>query len=357
MNAEVARLVRHARAVTQNPPYARLSLGAKTCSYHAGLLAKLSQLRHAAPAIIFYHKVHQRPVGRWGEPVIGVEELARQVEFLSREYQPIKLSELAAALREGGRIPERAVALTFDDGYQNNRRLAAPVIQYYGVPATLFAATGLVGTDRWMWAYELEKMFSELPQAAIGLYAGEPTIGQICRMGLDPRVALMASCSYLKSAPHQRVVEVMARLRERLPVELDDDNRFLSWNEVRELRSYGFEIGAHTVNHPILIRQPLEEAEREIVASSRRLEEELGERPRMFSYPNGDASPEVQSLVGRHFEVAVMTRPGLCSPFSSPLELPRIGAPSTVAELAFELVRWRLRYEEEPRCLQNPLAM
>ncbi|HYV45089.1 MAG TPA: polysaccharide deacetylase family protein [Myxococcaceae bacterium] len=348
MDAELARLVRQARHVTRMDLRSRVSLGVKACSHRSGLLAKLSQLQRAGPAIIFYHKVYQRPVGRWGEPVIGVEELERQVAFLSREYQPVRLSEIAAALRHGLPLPERAVALTFDDGYRNNLQLAAPIFRRHGVPATLFVITGVVGTEQWMWGYELEKMFSQLPLASIGLQAGDSTVARICAMGLAPRVALMACCGYLKSVPHARQMEVMARLRERFPVELDDDHRFLSWDEVRALRGYGFELGAHTVSHPILVHQPLDEAEWEISASARQLEQALGERPTMFSYPNGDASPEVVSLVGKYFETAVTTRPGLCSPFTSVLELPRLPAPCTVAELDFELTRWRLRHKERP---------
>ncbi len=347
VKVEVARLIQQARNMTRTDLRSRVLLGAKACSHHTGLLSKLSQLRPAAPAILFYHKVYQRSVGRWGEPVIGPDELERQVAYLSREFQPVSLSELAAALQDGRRIPERAVALTFDDGYRNNLRLAAPILRHYGVPATLFVVTGLVGTDRWMWGYELEKMFAELPLGVIGRSAGDPVIARLCAMGLDARVALMACCAYLKSIPHARQLEVTARLRERLPLEVDEDNRFLSWDEVRELPDHGFEIGAHTVNHPILPRQPLYEAEWEIAASGQQLEQALGRPVTMFSYPNGDTSPEVISLAGRYFQVAVTTRPGLCSPFSSLLELPRIGAPCTLPELAFELTRWRLRHEEE----------
>jgi len=348
MDAQLARLVRQAHHVTRMDLRSRISLGVKVCSHRFGLLSKLSQLQPAAPAIIFYHKIYQRPVGRWGEPVIGVEELERQVAFLSREYQPVRLSEIAAWLRRGHPLPERAVALTFDDGYRNNLQLAAPILRRHGVPATLFVITGVMGTEQWMWGYELEKMFSELPLADIGLHARDATIAQLCAMGLSPRVALMACCEHLKSVPHARLVEVMGRLRERFPVELDDDHRFLTWDEVRALRDYGFELGAHTVSHPILVHQPLDEAEWEISASARQLEQALGERPTLFSYPNGDASPEVVSLVGRHFEAAVTTRPGLCTPFTSVLELPRIPAPCTVAELDFELTRWRLRHKERP---------
>lgn len=349
MDAEVTRLMLCAREVTRRSLRSWVSAGAKAFSYRAGLLPKLARQQHVvAPAIIFYHKVQRRSVGLWGEPVLGVDEFERHAAFLSREYQPVKLSELVAALRSGSRLPERAVVLTFDDGYRNNRQLAAPILRHYGIPAMLFLATGLVGTDRWMWGYELEKMFREFPLEWIGTCSGDPTVAYLCSVEPDPRIALMACVGYLKAIPHARMLEVMARLRERFPVELDEDNRFLAWNEVRELRSYGFELGAHTVNHPILVRQSPDEAEREIVTSARQIERELGAPPTAFSYPNGAANPEVIERVGRHFEVAVTTRPDLCSPFDSLLTLPRIGAPNQVGELAFELARWCFRYEDSP---------
>lgn len=343
---DVNVLVTRARAARGNQLKSLVSQGLKNLSYHVGLYPVLQRFGTREPAILFYHKVQRRPVGGWGEPVLAVEDFERHVAFLAREYRPLHLSELVAGLQGRVRLPERAVALTFDDGYRNNLYLAAPILRHYRVPATLFVSTGLVGTPRWMWAYELEHMFLRYPLEQIRTSAQHPMLNRLCSLGMSHQETWMACVEYLKSLPHGELLEVLEQLRERLPVELDEENRFLSWDEVRRLRDYGFEIGAHTESHPILPRLPLAEVERELSACRETLERELGTRPTLFAYPNGDTTPEITRLVGRYFEAAVTTRPGLCTATSPLLELPRIGAPNSVGDLAFQLMRERLQKEQ-----------
>ncbi|MCY1077358.1 polysaccharide deacetylase family protein [Archangium lansingense] len=280
-------------------------------------------------------------MGVWGEPVLDVHEFERHVTFLAREYQPVHLSELVAGLEGQTRLPRRAVALTFDDGYRNNLYLVAPILARHGIPATIFITTGLIGTDGWMWGYELEEIFSRHPPEQVCHASGDLAIIRMGSLGLSPRVLTSACVEYLKDLPHASMLDIVERLRARFPVPVNDENRFLSWDEVRELASQGFELGAHTRSHPILTRLPLAEVDRELRASRDMLEKKLGVRPRLFSYPNGATSPEVTALVSRYFQAAVTTRSGLCTRESGLLKLPRIGAPVPVSELAFELV-WRL---------------
>ena len=62
---------------------------------------------------------------------------------------------------------------------------------------------------------------------------------------------------------------------------------FLNWDEVRELRRLGFEIGSHTVEHPILTQLPPEELQTELIESKRRIERETGAPCVSIAYPNG----------------------------------------------------------------------
>lgn len=349
--ADTDLFIARARNVTRRSLGSWLARGVKAFSYYARLYPLLQQPGASAPAILFYHRIHRRPVGLWGEPVLDVEGFEQHMAFLAREYQPILLSELVAGLQGQAPLPARAVAVTFDDGYRSNLLLAAPILRHYRVPATLFVTTGLVGTQQWMWAYELEKIFFRYPLAQLHQCMRHPVLARMCRLEPSRRIALMACVEYLKSLPRAALWEVMGELRERLPVELDEDNRFLSWNEVRQLRGYGFELGAHTENHPILVRESPQEVERELSACRDTLERELGARPTLFAYPNGDTSPEVSERVGRYFEAAVTTRPGLCSPFISLLELPRIGAPESVSDLAFALSRLARQGQQAARAL------
>ncbi len=89
----------------------------------------------------------------------------------------------------------------------------------------------------------------------------------------------------------------------------------LTWTMVREMHKAGIGFGAHTVNHGILTRMSLKDAQREIVDSKARLDSEFNEPARHFAYPNGtgaDWNPQIQSLVCQAgFRSACTTVPGL----------------------------------------------
>lgn len=62
---------------------------------------------------------------------------------------------------------------------------------------------------------------------------------------------------------------------------------FLSWSEARAMVSAGFSFGSHTVSHRSLGTLTPEQVAQELVASCKRIEEELGVRPIGISYPYG----------------------------------------------------------------------
>jgi len=64
------------------------------------------------------------------------------------------------------------------------------------------------------------------------------------------------------------------------------------------LAEAGFEVGAHTVNHALLSRMPLAEAEHEISASRERIVAELGSCSTTFCYPNGKRTDYTQGIMG-----------------------------------------------------------
>jgi len=66
-------------------------------------------------------------------------------------YNVISLENAVEALFGGGDLPNHSVVLTFDDGYQNFREHAFPVLERYGFPAIVFLVAGLLGKDaKWL---------------------------------------------------------------------------------------------------------------------------------------------------------------------------------------------------------------
>ena len=106
---------------------------------------------------------------------------------------------------------------------------------------------------------------------------------------------------------------------------------FMSWAEARELAALGFDIGSHTVHHPILSRLPQLAIAEELQGSRATLERELGRPCTAVAYPNGtheDVNATVLEEVRRAgYEWAFMTTPTWAKRACSRYEIPRIGSP------------------------------
>ena len=69
------------------------------------------------------------------------------MEYVSREFQPISLHDMVDDLKRGV-IRDRAIVVTFDDGYEDNYINARPILEKLNMPATIFVSSGYSGTKR-----------------------------------------------------------------------------------------------------------------------------------------------------------------------------------------------------------------
>jgi len=291
--------------------------------------------------ILSYHRVNDDNDPFF--PAVPTEAFAGHMAWLARAWHVWPLEELVWAA-SAGRLPRRAVALTFDDGYRDNLTHAAPVLARHGLPATIFLATGFIGTTAVPWFDRVAQALKATTRGAFEAPWGERV--QV-RTTTERLIALDRALAYLKTLAHDDLERRLAAILDQLAVTDDTffSNVMLTWHDVRALRGFGFSLGAHTVTHPLLSRVSYERAEMEILSSRTAIESACGERPRTFAYPNGrpeDYTPAIQDLVRRAgFTCAVTTRFGLNTSATSPYELRRGGPwerdlPTFGLKLAFQ---------------------
>jgi len=74
-------------------------------------------------------------------------------------------------------------------------------------------------------------------------------------------------------------------------------SNYLNWDQIRELKNNGVEIGGHTSSHNHMPATDFNLNNTEINNSTSRIAAELGIRPNMFAYPFGEASRQIQHQV------------------------------------------------------------
>lgn len=247
--------------------------------------------------------------------------------WLARWFNVLPLDRAVQDLA-AGRLPARAAAITFDDGYADNEQVALPILQRHGLSATFFVATGFLDGGR-MWNDTVIESVRRSPLTRLDLRGTvAQALGELPIDGLEARRAavrtLIDATKY--RAPDERLawVDAIARASQaRLP-----DDLMMRSEQVVALRRGGMVIGAHTVNHPILARLSEAEARQEIGRSRDVLEGLLGERVGLFAYPNGKAGTDyvpasVATVQALGFDAAVTTDWGAAQAGSDLFRLPR----------------------------------
>jgi peptidoglycan/xylan/chitin deacetylase (PgdA/CDA1 family)/glycosyltransferase involved in cell wall biosynthesis len=110
----------------------------------------------ARALILAYHRVGAEICDPWALCVTP-EHFGQQMAVLRQFVEVVPLMALENDVRTGA-LRAGTLALTFDDGYADNVRVALPILERHGVPATFFLVSGMIGSDREFWWDELDRL-------------------------------------------------------------------------------------------------------------------------------------------------------------------------------------------------------
>jgi peptidoglycan/xylan/chitin deacetylase (PgdA/CDA1 family) len=282
---------------------------------------------------------------------------AEQMSVIRSRCQPIPLQQLVDELQEK-KLKNRAVAVTFDDGYADNLYQAKPVLERYEIPATVFVTAGHIGSQREFWWDELDRLLLQpgsLPDSLnLGINGREYTwvagisdersIGdysEIFQRHRDwhveredvphPRFRLFRELyEQIHSLPdreRQRVLEEIMAWTGAEPAGRST-HRSMTTEELVELEKGGLvEVGAHTMTHSDLAALPPGEQRQEIQLSKDILESIVSHAVASFAFPYGSNTPETLAILQEvGFESACATHADAVWPNATRFQLPRLGA-------------------------------
>jgi peptidoglycan/xylan/chitin deacetylase (PgdA/CDA1 family) len=207
--------------------------------------------------ILTYHAVEDGPVPLCFPPKAFRAHLDAIAEA---EAEVLTVSEMAAALHDGD-LPDKAVAITFDDGFRSVVEHAAPMLHARSLPATVFAVSGHLGGE------------NDWP-------------------------------SQPKRAPRRPLATA---------------------EELSELVAEGWEIGCHGQRHAPLSGATPGTIDHELIDARKELAKATGADVRAFAFPYGALpSDDARDILAHHYAAACTTDLGPVRPDSDVLALPRI---------------------------------
>jgi peptidoglycan/xylan/chitin deacetylase (PgdA/CDA1 family) len=272
--------------------------------------------------VLTYHRIvedERQLLARalWSATPGGFRE---QIRFIAEHCEPIAVD----ALEDRVHARRPSVLITFDDGYRDNVEIALPILREHGVPAVFFVTTGFLDGTATAWWDEIAWIVAH---ATNNDWSGSASAGAPSSV-IDPAQALIRRYQRLRASEQEPLLEWLAEATGSGRRPRDDGHRdWMSWDDARRLTDAGMTVGAHTVTHPVLASLSREAQRNEIVGSLARIEQELGHRPEVFSYPIGtrhsvdDRARAEAAASGTRLAFSNrggMARPGAWDPFDVP---------------------------------------
>ncbi len=318
----------------------------KKAVLNSGLLRLAARFRDPGIAILMYHSVMEDPADQdalLGGITHSRRAFRKQMEWLARHYRPVSLDQIKNYARGTEKIPERAIAVTFDDGYADNYEVAAPILNEIGIPATFYVVVECVAQGKLPWPARLRFSFRKTSRPAWNETGSTPWPLQ----SLDQREsAYLRACDLCCQLTGAAQEEFISHLEQELDASAPEDAGALMMNfeQVRGLARQGHIVGSHTMTHPNLAHVSAPEAQVELAESKRHLEQQLAFSVRHFSYPCPALPPnwtDKTAEQSRHagYETAVTTDDGLVRKGDDPQSWKRIRPTKTVDGLSWNLER------------------
>lgn len=261
--------------------------------------------RGRALTILTYHRVlplHDALRYPFPGMVLPADTFEHQVAHLARRYRVLPFEEALRRLYDGS-LPERAVAITFDDGYRDNHDRAMPILKRHGVPATFFVVTDAIEARTMLWWDEV---------AAIDPVEAPRLVRRLNAAGRAEREGWIRSARAERgSGPEDRAGLMM------------------TWDHVASLLREGMTVGSHTRTHAFLDELSEPEIREEITGSLRALRDRAGVASSWLAFPRGRVLRHHggQSLLeSLGLTAAVTTESGINGRDADPFGLMRIDA-------------------------------
>ncbi len=283
-------------------------------------------------AVINYHRIANLKCDPWN---IGVEpaNFASQLAVLAK-YNVVSLHDLKLAFNKKIKLKPNTLALTFDDAYQDNFNLAAPMLKKAKLPATFFC-TNLTGQKKEFWWDVLTRIIFETPVLPheLCLHIPQPYTWYIKPHSNHPDALSLQDFFYQL----YNVIIKYYHEKERLLDDLrtwsgnysnDESNLTMSTTQMEQMCSDElFTAGIHTVSHPYLPYLTYEQQLNEFQQNAHFIREVTGVQPCSIAYPHGGYNQETLKAVKKmKLELGFTTRHEALSGQVNKWEVPRINA-------------------------------
>jgi len=247
--------------------------------------------------VLLYHGVSQynnfQGIENFSKKHISRKLFFKQMLFLKKNCNVISINELEKYKKEKI-IKKNTVIISFDDGFENNFKVAAPILKKFNLPCIFYISSGMIGKNDMFWVDKIEDIINRTKIKYIDII-----LHKKIRFSLKSKLEKIKAveqikkyCKNISAIKKDKLINSLSNVLKIKPNNKYSKNyRIMNWQQIKKLASNNlFEIGGHSFNHDILTRLPVSKMKRSIKQSITLLEKKLNKKIKHYSYPEGQST-------------------------------------------------------------------
>jgi peptidoglycan/xylan/chitin deacetylase (PgdA/CDA1 family) len=254
-------------------------------------------LQKQKSAILLFHRVMPVRDKMWDpmDPALFEQTL----KFVKKNFNTLPLNELLFSPPQASSKP--LAAITFDDGYKDFADYAVPLLNKYSLPASMFIVTECVDKNLPTWTFVLDYLFEKTKKLSLDNFNFPELNNEFQKtkwINEEDRISYGKKFKqYLKWISSS----VRSNVIDNLLLNFNDVKHpagmMLTWNEIKQIKAAGFDIGSHSITHVTLATvEGNNELNSELIGSKRIIKERADIDTEIISYPCGNYDERVKSF-------------------------------------------------------------
>lgn len=266
----------------------------KTVIHKCGItgLAHRVRNRNSLTIIMLHRVLPEKELQEQGaniEWTVKTDTFENFLHFIKRHYHPITFDQLRLADGEVKKLPNRALLLTFDDGWFDNFEYALPMLKSQSIPAHIFVASDFIGRQHGFWPEQIVSSCIRHPQ----LISKLPDIFDLNTISGD--INTLISHLHDHEPVESNYSDALNTIKRYLPAK----RQMLSADEIIQMSKSIISFGSHGASHSMMAKMNLKEAEIELKRSMVALSQLSGSPVDNLSFPHGSFTDSLSKTCRR----------------------------------------------------------
>ena len=253
--------------------------------------------------ILCYHGIiHKRKKGAANFALKHIEKktFIKQIKYLKKNANIISMDEVCYNISNKIKFKKNSVCITFDDGFENNFKIAYPILKKYKIPTLFYLCPEIISKKYFFWVDIIEICLLNTKEKFITIKKNDKYFLNNIKNKKKAVTKIKKYCKSIDDSKKNKVImSIVVQSKVNYKKYINQDiYKPASWSQIKKvLNSNLFQIGGHSLQHSLLTKKSKTQMTKDIKETIKIIKKKTNIRVKYFSYPEGKFNESIINVM------------------------------------------------------------